>query len=132
MREKTIDNLTAPQRRAIRALMESRTNGEAAKLARIGEATLYRWLGDPIFKAALQEAEAQAAGNTTRRLSTGTTLALDVLIAILENDEAGDSLRLQAARVWLDNYHRARDDGDLDRRLTELEARIYQERGSAW
>ena len=60
------------------------------------------------------------------------TLALDVLIAILENDEAGDSLRLQAARVWLDNYHRARDDGDLDRRLTELEARIYQERGSAW
>jgi hypothetical protein len=61
MGEKTIDNLTAPQRRAIRALMESRTNGEAAKLARIGEATLYRWLGDPIFKAALQEAEAQAA-----------------------------------------------------------------------
>lgn len=132
MGEKTVDNLTGSQRRAIRALMESRTNGEAAKTARISETTLYRWLNDPIFKNALQEAEAQAAGNTTRRLSTGTALALDVLIAILENTEAGEALRLQAARVWLDNYHRARDDGDLDRRLTALEARMQAEKGSAW
>lgn len=132
MGEKIGDNLTAPQRRAIRALMESSTNGEAAKTARIAESTLYRWLNDPIFKSALQEAEAQAAGHTTRRLSTGTGLALDVLISILENKEAGDSIRLQAARVWLDNYHRARDDGDLDRRLTALEARMQAERGAAW
>lgn len=130
MKEKTIDNLTASQKRAIRALMESRTNGEAAKQAKIGEATLYRWLNDPVFKAALQEAESRAAGNTARRLSTGSQLALDVLIAIMESEEAGDSMRLQAARVWLDNYHKARDDGDMERRLTAIEAYIItQERG---
>lgn len=132
MTEKKIDNLTASQKRAIRALMVSRTNGEAAKQAKVSEPTLYRWLNDPIFKAALQEAEARAAGNTARRLSIGSQLALDVLIAIMESEEAGDSMRLQAARVWLDNYHKARDDGDMERRLTALEAFITQEKGVDW
>lgn len=133
MIEKTVENnLTASQKRAIRALMVSRTNGEAAKQAKVSETTLYRWLSDPVFKAALHEAEARAAGDTTRRLSIGSQLALDVLIAIMESEEAGDSMRLQAARVWLDNYHKARDDGDMERRLTALEAFITQEKGVDW
>ncbi len=122
MAENTAEPITPRQQRAVRALMENRTNGEAAKAAGIGERTLYRWLSDPLFRQALQDAENQAADMTARRLATGTRLALDVLVTILESEAAGDTLRLQAAKAWLENYHRARDDGDLDRRITALEA----------
>jgi len=122
MAENTAEPITPRQQRAVRALMENRTNGEAAKAAGIGERTLYRWLSDPLCRQALQDAENQAADMTARRLATGTRLALDVLVTILESEAAGDTLRLQAAKAWLENYHRARDDGDLDRRITALEA----------
>jgi len=122
MAENTAEPITPRQQRAVRALMENRTNGEAAKAAGIGERTLYRWLSEPLFRQALQDAENQAADMTARRLATGTRLALDVLVTILESEAAGDTLRLQAAKAWLENYHRARDDGDLDRRITALEA----------
>lgn len=122
MAENMAEPITPRQQRAIRALMENRTNGEAAKAAGIGERTLYRWLSEPLFRQALQDAENQAADMTARRLATGTRLALDVLVTILESEAAGDTLRLQAAKAWLENYHRARDDGDLDRRITALEA----------
>jgi len=122
MAENTAEPITARQRNAIRALMQSRSNGEAAKTAGIGERTLYRWLSEPLFRQALQDAENQAADMTARRLATGTRLALDVLVTIMESEAAGDTLRLQAAKAWLENYHRARDDGDLDRRITALEA----------
>ena len=59
---------------------------------------------------------------TARRLVDGSNRALDVLLAIFDNPDSTDTLKLQAARVWLENYHRARDDGDLDRRITALEA----------
>ena len=122
MAENMAEPITPRQQRAIRALMENRTNGEAAKAAGIGERTLYRWLSEPLFRQALQDAENQAADMTARRLATGTRLALDVLVTIMESEAAGDTLRLQAAKAWLENYHRARDDGDLDRRITALEA----------
>jgi len=122
MAENMAEPITPRQRNAISALMQSRSNGEAAKTAGIGERTLYRWLSEPLFRQALQDAENQAADMTARRLATGTRLALDVLVTIMESEAAGDTLRLQAAKAWLENYHRARDDGDLDRRITALEA----------
>lgn len=122
MAENMAEPITARQRNTIRALMQSRTNGEAAKAAGIGERTLYRWLSDPLFRQALQDAENQAADMTARRLVDGSNRALDVLLAIFDNPDSTDTLKLQAARVWLENYHRARTDGELDRRITALEA----------
>lgn len=122
MAQNTADLLTAPQRRAITALMESRTNQEAAEKAKIAPRTLYRWLRDPIFKQALQEAESETTDLANRRLAFGTKMALDTLLFIMYGKHTPDSLRLAAARAWLDSYHRSRDYSDLDARITALEA----------
>ena len=125
MAENKADLLTPKQRRAINALMESRTTREAAKIAAIGERTLYRWLSEPIFRQALQEAENQAAYTTARGLNTGTGQALDVLAGILAGDEISDAVKLQAAKAWIDYFLKTRDYANLDARITALEMGQY-------
>lgn len=127
MAEKMAELLTPKQRRAINALMESRTNTDAAKAAAISERQLYRWLNDPIFKAELIKTESQAADMTSRRLTFGTKYALEVILFIMSSRDAPYSLRLSAARTWLDNYLKTRDQADLDARITALEARQYED-----
>ena len=55
-------SLSAKKRRAIAALLEARTIGDAAKAAQVGERTLYRWLEEPRFSQALRKAEGQLIG----------------------------------------------------------------------
>jgi hypothetical protein len=49
--------LTPKQQRAVRALLEHKSVGEAASSIGVGERTLFRWLTDPAFKLALSAAE---------------------------------------------------------------------------
>ena len=123
MAENKADLLSPTQRRAINALMECRTNKEAAKAAAVGERTLYKWLNAPIFRQALQEAENQAADTTARRLNTGSANALDILSAVMESQGVSDAIKLQAAKAWIDYFLKTRDYADLDARITALEAR---------
>ena len=124
MAEKTAELLTPKQRRAINALMESRTNTDAAKAAAISERQLYRWLNEPIFKAELIKTESQAADMTSRRLTFGTKYALEVILYTMGNKHASDGLRLSAAKAWMDYFLKTRENADLSARVTALEVRI--------
>ena len=50
--------LSTKQARAVSALLSSKTVAEAAQQAKVGERTLWRWLGDPMFRVQLAGAEA--------------------------------------------------------------------------
>ena len=67
-----IGNLSASQRRAVLAVMATRTTVAAAEKAEVSLRTLHRWLGDPAFQAALTEAEAELQTVATRQLLSGT------------------------------------------------------------
>ncbi len=56
------DGLTAPQERAIIALLNEQTVGRAAAAAEVGQRTLYRWLKEPTFSRAYREARREAFG----------------------------------------------------------------------
>ena len=64
MNEKVI---TVKQQKAITALLSERTGRDAAKKAGVSEKTLYGWLADKDFRAALRSAEAEVLDTVTRR-----------------------------------------------------------------
>lgn len=118
--------LTPIQTRAIVALMENRTIADAAYKAGVNERTIYRWMNDPFFKLHLVEAEAQAMGSATRRLSQGANDALDTLSQIMNDPEMAASIRLAAARTWLEyNFKFRSRSEEVEVRITQLEAQYH-------
>ena len=123
MQENTENSITTKQQKAITALLSERTAGAAAKTAGISERTLYNWLANPAFRAALKLAEAELLDTVTRRLSAGQTLALDTLEKLIQSARH-ESTKLTACVQWLTLYVKYRDMKDIDERLTALEAAI--------
>jgi len=113
--------ITAKQAKAINAMLTERTTRAAAKKAGVNEKTLYDWLkNDAAFRGALRDAERGLLDNVTRRLSSGQTLALDVLEKLIQSARH-ESTRLRACVAWLDLSLKYRDILNIDERLTALE-----------
>jgi hypothetical protein len=115
--------ITVKQQKAIAALLSERTTRDAAKAAGVNEKTLYTWLNEPNFRAALREAEKDILDNVTRRLSAGQSLALDTLENLVKSARH-ESTKLRASLAWLEMSLKFRDMQDIDERLTALEAAI--------
>ncbi len=122
--ENTETGITVKRQKAIAALLSERTLGAAAKKAGIGERTLYTWLTDKDFRAALREAEREVLDTVTRRLTAGQTLALDTLEKLIQSARH-ESTKLTACVSWLNMFIKYRDMKDIDERLTALEAAIH-------
>lgn len=122
----TSGSLTAAQRRAILAVMTSRTTAAAAQKAEVAERTLYRWLTDPAFRAALTEAEAELQAATTRQLLSGTSAALGVVGTIMTGD-GPPGVRLRAATTWLDQARTWYETKTLEARLQALESEVLRD-----
>jgi len=121
MNEKVI---TVKQQKAITALLSERTGRDAAKKAGVSEKTLYGWLADKDFRAALRSAEAEVLDTVTRRLGVGQALALDTLESLIQRAKH-ESTKLTACVSWLNMFIKYRDMQDIDERLTALEAAIH-------
>lgn len=115
--------ITVKQQKAITALLTERTARDAARTAGVNEKTLYTWLNEPNFKAALRSAEKTILDDVTRRLSAGQRLALDTLEKLVKSARH-ESTKLRASVAWLEMSLKFRDMKDIDERLTALEAAI--------
>ena len=99
-------DLTPKQKKAVAALLTSRTQAEAAKTAQVGERTLKRWLAeDERFKAAYQHALRDLLAKASAKLSKGTD----------------ESARVSAAKAVLDQALRFSEFADVLQALTALE-----------
>jgi len=121
------DKLTGPQRLALDALLSGASKPEAAALAGRTERTVNRWVtGDPAFRAALDEASAEAIDEGGRRLALMLSLAnrriYDVLLS--ENPPSKSGLWLRAADLVVSHMIRLREHGDIEERIKALEERI--------
>ncbi len=121
------DTLTQKQRRAIACLLSTRTIEDAAAQAKTSRRTLFRWLAEPAFRAALVEAEGDAIDQATRRLIGLQDTAIDTFDAILcealTPKNAGAHLR--AAQAILDYLLRLRELRNVEERLGELEKAVF-------
>lgn len=93
----------------IAALLSSGSISEAAKLTGIAPRTIYDRMGFREFKAAYSAAKAdimrQAVLNMTRKLSE----AVEVITGIMTNEENAPGIRLQAAKMIIENAARFSD-----------------------
>ena len=133
MAENGTDNalISGKQQRAILALLSTKNVAEAAARAKVGERTLWRWLGDPMFRVQLAGAEADMLDAATRRLLQLQEGAIETVQAIMQDGEANASVRLRAAQAVLDYLLKLRELRNVEQRLTALEMAYAREQDQA-
>lgn len=98
----------------------------AAAACNVPRRTAYRWLMLPEFRAAIDKAEGEAIDATGRRL-VGSLQEIDaVYLAIMQDESQPAMVRLRAASALFDMCMRLLEARNVERRLAELEAIVYE------
>ena len=113
--------LSAKQTAVIAALLETRTVADAAEKTGTPTRTIYRWLLQDDFKAALQTAESGMIDEAVRRLLSMQQQALTALQVVMMARDTPPSARVAAARTVLDAMLKLRELRTVEERLTALE-----------
>jgi len=119
-------NLSRTQVKAIRALLDHSRIQDAAKSAGVSERTLYRWLGDPLFVAAMRKAETQSISDHVRALVVDLEQNRRVMYEIRDNARFSPNVRLRAAVAIRDDLLKWRQLEDLEDAIFRLEERINE------
>jgi hypothetical protein len=116
--------LTPNQERAIRALLTEPSVRAAAKKAKVGEASLYRWLGEPVFATAYKEARSHLLTSTLTALQSAGGMAVETLKKVMDDSAAQASARVSAAKNILEFGLKAREVLEVEERLKAIEERL--------
>ena len=119
--------LTPRQLRAVNALLTHPTVTAAAVVLGVAPSTLYRWLSEPLFRAALAQAEGEAVAAAGRRLATLAENALDELARAMSDPLTPAPTRVRAAESILMNLLKYREIVTFETRLTDLEREMRGE-----
>jgi phage terminase small subunit len=117
------DELTYRQKQGVQALLTSRTQAEAAEAIGARRRTLQRWLKQPAFAAALQEAQQQQLEQASRALQDALAEAVGSLTALMSEDNT-PAVRLRAAEAVLRQALAFADAIDMAQRLANIEERL--------
>ena len=119
-----IGALSTNQRKAIIALLANPTIGKAAAACGLGERTLNRYLADDDFRAELRARQDEAAAAMAAGLAGLAGKALSVLDGVMDDDEAGDSVKVRAALGVVSERRKAQELDVLSGRVADLERRL--------
>ncbi len=123
------ENLTLKQRKAVAALLTEPDTTAAAKAAGVSRDTVYRWLTEPAFQAALRDAEAGALAAVSRSLVRLAERAAATLDGAMTDPEAASGTKVRAADIVLARLLQVRELVALETRVAELEARYVADGG---
>ena len=115
------EKLGRKKEEAIAALLTQRNAEEAARVAKVGIRTLYRWQKDPVFDAAYRAARRAAFGQTVARLQQGSSAAATTLLKVMVDSNTPASTKVRAADSVLNHSTKAIEIEDILARVTELE-----------
>ena len=112
-------SITPKQARAVECLLAEPSISAAAKSAGVSTRQMTRWLKEPAFQRALQEAQGAALSETIRGLTHLSSKTLDVFASSLKDGSPG--LRLRAADTILGRLLQLREAHEVEQRLQTLE-----------
>jgi hypothetical protein len=115
------DGLTAPQAKALEALLLEPTLGRAAAIAGVNERTLRRWLAEAPFKAALLSARREAFGQAIGLTQKYAPVAVATLVKVMNDASSSASAKVTAAGVLLKFGREGIELDDLAERVEMLE-----------
>lgn len=113
--------LSARQRRAVEALLSTGEVSAAAQTVGVSRQTLYRWLAEPAFTAAVRSAEAQALDDLSRMLVRLGRTAAGTLARAMADPATPAATRVRAADAVLGRLLQLRELATLEARVGELE-----------
>ena len=113
--------MTESKRKAIAALLTSKTRKEAAAKAGITDRTLRGYFSDHEFVRAYREAFETVIEDATRQAQQSIAPALAVLREIMEDQEEQAPARISAARATLEYSLKMTETLDILGQLKELE-----------
>ncbi len=116
--------LTPKQRRAVEALLTTGDVAAAAREAGVGKNSLYRWMKQPAFLAAVREAEASALDELSRMLVRLGRTAAGTLAKAMGDSAAPYPTRVRAADAVLGRLLQLRELATLEARVAELERSV--------
>jgi DNA invertase Pin-like site-specific DNA recombinase len=111
--------LSRRKQEAIIALLTQVNVQTAARVVGIGTTTLYRWLKDPAFAAAYQEAILAAFGQAGARLDQASGPAVTTMLRIMVDPGASAGAHVQAAGLVLEHATMASEE-DIGRCVAEM------------
>jgi hypothetical protein len=101
------------------ALATGKTRAEAARAARVSEATVTRRRRDPAFRALVNEIRTRMVDEAIGKLTDALSKSAGRLAALVDSEDEQTALR--AARSVLDSAIRLREFADLAGRVEALE-----------
>ena len=117
------NNLSVNQKRALASLMETKTVTAAAEAVGLTRKTIYQYLQDPNFRAALTNAERGLIDGAGVRLLAGQEKALDTLEGLM--DDTDPTNKRLAAVAWLNYALKWRELRNIEDRLGDLEKAVF-------
>jgi len=120
----TDKKLTPQQWRAVETLMTTGNVSEAASAAGCSRKTVYAWMQQQDFAAALKDAERLALSELSRNLAGLAQLATDTLRQVLTAGDVTTNAKLRAAETVIGNLLRVRELVDFEERLQALEGAL--------
>jgi RES domain-containing protein len=114
--------LSTKQRKALEALLQTGEVSHAATVAGVSRDTMYRWMKQPAFVAAVRHAESQAIDEVSRVLIRLSRSAVGTLAAAMADREGPFGPRIRAADITLSRLLQVRELAVLEERLAALEA----------
>ena len=115
------EDLTIKQEWAIAALLSCQSVAQTAKLALVGERSIFRWLKQDAFQSHLRRARRQALSGVLGRLQQVADRAVDTLDAILQNEQATTASRVSAVQAALRYACHGIEIDDFEERLAVVE-----------
>jgi len=116
--------LTPKRLRTIIYLLEASSLEEGCKRARVGKATVYRWLRQNAFRDELETRRKEMVGLAFENLKANATKAVQTLMKHLESEKGTISIRaaesiIEFAQRGMENKLPIRENSDFDSFLGE-------------
>ena len=115
------EKLTRKQEQAIAALLVEPTIQAAAKVAGVGDATLWRWMQTDDFQAAYRQAKQKVVGHAITQVQQAAGEAVETLRQVMSDPENPASSRVTAAKAVLETALKTVELEDLIARVEKLE-----------
>ena len=115
------EDLTPQQAQAVEALLQQPTLARAATVTHISERTLRRWLAEPAFKRAVQEARRSAFSQAIGLTQWYASVAVAALVKVINDGAAPANARVTASAILLKFGREGIELDDLAQRIEVLE-----------
>lgn len=117
--------LTANQKRAIAALLTSRSVTEAAGKSSLSSRTIWRYLSDDGFSRELARRETAILDAAVASLAGDLATCFDTIASVRDDPTETGSVRLRAAALWVDILLRLSELQTVQRRIERIEELVH-------